>query len=68
MENVLTKAIKYSNPGSTIRVFANPQEVFLHIEVADEGNRMKPEQVERIFETFYRADPTIPYAAGWGWA
>lgn len=60
--NVLSNAIKYSPKGGTVRVSAahrgeGPAER-LGVAIADPGLGMTPEQKSRIFERFYRADPS----------
>ncbi|HEX4814750.1 MAG TPA: HAMP domain-containing sensor histidine kinase [Nonomuraea sp.] len=56
VSNLVTNAIVHTEPGSPIivRVGATADKVFL--EVADSGPGLTPEQVERVFERFYRAD------------
>ncbi|MEW9553770.1 sensor histidine kinase [Nonomuraea sp. NPDC050783] len=56
VSNLVTNAIVHTEPGSPIivRVGAGTEKVFL--EVADHGPGLTPEQVERVFERFYRAD------------
>jgi len=66
LENVLTNAIKYSDPGSAIEVTADYSDAGLRIRIADQGIGMTAEQVERIFEPFYRADPDNPKYRGLG--
>jgi two-component system OmpR family sensor kinase len=56
ISNLVTNAIVHTEPGSPIivRAGAGADKVFL--EVADSGPGLTPEQVERVFERFYRAD------------
>ena len=54
--NLLTNAIKYSNPETTIVVRAHEKESSLHIEVADEGFGIESRHHDRLFERFYRID------------
>jgi len=61
LTNVLANAFKYSRGSGSIRVWL-PQRrrrgvTEVGIRVSDEGIGMTPEQVSRIFERFYRADP-----------
>ena len=66
MENILTNAIKYSLPGSSVQVILTNQDDHLKINVVDQGIGMTEDQVERIFEPFYRADPENPKIRGLG--
>lgn len=52
--NVLENAIKYSPAGSTIRIQMEKQVHFLRILIKDEGIGVKKEEVNRIFQRFYR--------------
>ncbi len=62
LANVLSNAIKYSAPGSTVHVDSRVGHLDGHpalgLRVRDEGIGMTPEQVARVFERFYRADPS----------
>jgi two-component system phosphate regulon sensor histidine kinase PhoR len=54
--NLVDNAVKYSDPGQTVvvRVEKTPEEVV--IKVVDEGSGIPRDQLERIFERFYRVD------------
>jgi two-component system OmpR family sensor kinase len=54
--NLMTNALVHTEQGTpvTVRVGAGRDVVF--IEVADKGPGLTPDQVERVFERFYRAD------------
>ncbi|MGN9843488.1 sensor histidine kinase [Nonomuraea sp. H19] len=56
ISNLVTNAIVHTEPGSPIivRVGAGMETLFL--EVIDNGPGLTPQQVERVFERFYRAD------------
>jgi signal transduction histidine kinase len=60
MSNLLSNAFKYSPHGGTVslnsRVEKTGDSGFVVIEVSDQGIGMSPEQLERAFERFYRAD------------
>lgn len=52
--NVLENAIKYSPQHSKIQIIMEKQIHFLRIEIKDEGIGIKKEEVNRIFQRFYR--------------
>jgi PAS domain S-box-containing protein len=56
VENLLTNAIKYSPEGSTIdvRIAADTTEARLYVE--DRGAGIAPEHLERIFDSYFRAE------------
>lgn len=58
LTNVLSNAIKYSRPGTVVRVSSLEREGRLGIVVSDQGIGMTTAQLARIFERFYRADPS----------
>lgn len=54
LERLLDNAVKYSPPGSEINVEAEVRDGALYISVADRGEGIPPEDLERIFGKFYR--------------
>jgi len=54
--NLVNNAVKYSGPGSKIRVSVTKDEETIYISVSDNGPGIEPEHLERIFERFYVAD------------
>lgn len=57
-------AIKYSNPGGTIRISLSEDEGKALLSVQDEGIGIPPQSVPLIFERFYRADESRARATG----
>ena len=56
LENLLTNAVKFSPPGSEIRIRAlddGPDEVVVQVE--DQGSGIPTEELHRVFERFHRA-------------
>ena len=65
--NLLDNAVKYTPPGSPIRLSAWATEGAVTIEVADQGPGLPPGEEQRIFEKFYRLPhATSPGGAGLG--
>lgn len=63
MLNVLSNAFKYSPAGGQVRVqlecaVSPAGQPLVCLRVSDSGIGMTPAQVERVFERFYRADPS----------
>ena len=62
--NLLDNALKYSSPGSSIRLGATMDETGVLIDVEDHGMGIPEEELPRIFERFYRVDrsrsPSVP--------
>lgn len=54
LDNLVSNAIKYSDPGTTIRVSVDGADDQVELRVADEGQGINPEQLGRLFEPFAR--------------
>lgn len=54
--NLLENAVKYSKPGSTVRVGASTDGTDVRLWVTDRGIGIPTRELERIFERFYRVD------------
>jgi two-component system sensor histidine kinase KdpD len=52
--NLLDNALKYSPPGTPIEVRAYVDGAEAHIQVADRGVGIPPDDLERVFDKFYR--------------
>ena len=56
INNLLTNAIKYSNPGGVVTLSAEETETSVRITVKDTGIGIDSREVDKIFEKFYRSD------------
>jgi len=54
MTNLITNAIKYSPENSTVRLSASLENTYLRICVEDNGYGIPAEDVDRVFDRFYR--------------
>jgi signal transduction histidine kinase len=58
LNNLLHNAIQYNRPEGKIDLVVGRQNGHVQVEVRDTGIGIAPESRERIFERFYRADPS----------
>jgi two-component system sensor histidine kinase SenX3 len=58
VKNLVENAISYSEPGTSVGIGCSAKESIAEITVTDSGAGISPENQERIFERFYRADPS----------
>ena len=70
--NLVENAVKYSAPGHPVRVATRDDEGHVEVVVSDEGVGIPAEDVERVFERFYRVarrapgGPDVPDPGGSG--
>lgn len=64
ISNLLSNAVRYSNPGGKIRVSTRVDESDVVLSIADTGIGIPPEDLDRIFERFYRVDKARTQDAG----
>lgn len=57
LTNLLSNALRHTPAGGQVSVHAEVQASFLKFTVQDTGTGIPAEQLSRIFERFYRADP-----------
>lgn len=65
LENVLRNALRHAPPGSDVAIAARAEAGQVHVAIADTGSGVPPADLEAIFEPFYRAANTDPFA-GYG--
>jgi PAS domain S-box-containing protein len=66
LANLVSNAAKYSPAGSTLEVLVEQKADRYVIEVADRGPGVPPEDLDRIFEPFYRSDVSSRGSKGSG--
>jgi two-component system sensor histidine kinase KdpD len=54
LAHLVTNAQFYPSPGQTIRITTNKCNKFYTFSVADQGSGIKEEEIDHIFEQFYR--------------
>ena len=52
--NLITNAIKYSPPKSTVKISASLENEYIKLGIEDTGYGIPEEDLERIFDRFYR--------------
>jgi signal transduction histidine kinase len=56
--NLLSNALEHSSPGTTVRIGAQRVQGETRLVVADSGEGIPAEALPRLFERFYRVDPS----------
>lgn len=66
LTNVIGNALTYTPAGGSVTVRWRARPGFLAIDVADTGRGIAAEDLERVFERFYRVDRSAPGGTGIG--
>jgi signal transduction histidine kinase len=56
VENLIANAIRYAGPGTTCRISVEQEGAGPRLVVSDDGAGVEQQDLERLFERFYRAD------------
>jgi signal transduction histidine kinase len=62
--NFLSNAIRYAPDGSRVELLGTVRDTEVHLGVRDHGPGLTPDQRTRVFERFYRVDPSRSRALG----
>ncbi|CAG9614362.1 Heme sensor protein HssS [Bacillus rhizoplanae] len=54
--NLLTNSIKFTESGGTISFYGEEKETELYFSISDTGLGMSEEEIEKVFERFYKVD------------
>ena len=65
LDNLTSNAIKFTPEGGVVTVVVASDDGILHLEVRDTGVGIPPDEIEKLFERFFRAS-TSSVAAGTG--
>jgi len=66
-ENLIGNAVKYSPSGGTITIRVDTDGGELHVAVTDQGIGISPDEIEHVFNLFYRSpDPRAGHVGGLG--
>ena len=58
VDNFVSNALRYSPPGSEVALVARRRGAEVQISVTDQGPGLTADQLEQVFERFYRVDPS----------
>ena len=64
LDNLITNALRYGEPGTPVSVSAHAEGAMVHLAVADQGEGIAPEHVKRVTERFYRVDTSRSRSLG----
>ena len=64
LDNLITNALRYGEPGTPVTVSAHAEGPMVHSSVADQGEGIAPEHIARVTERFYRVDTSRSRSLG----
>jgi len=64
LDNLVTNALRYGEPGTPVTVSATLEDEMVHVSVTDRGEGIAPEHVKRLTERFYRVDTSRSRSLG----
>lgn len=64
VSNLVANAVAYSNDGGRVAVAVRERRETIEVSVADQGLGIPTEELDRIFERFYRVDPARSRSTG----
>jgi len=64
IDNLLSNALRYGEPGTPVTVAAQPEGQMVRLSVADQGEGIAPDHVARVTERFYRVDTSRSRSLG----
>lgn len=66
LDNLLRNGVSYSREGTALQVAARKDAGQVTLSVKNQGATIPPDKLERIFQQFYRLDPSRSTSGGWG--
>jgi len=64
LDNLVTNALRYGEPGTPVTVAAHAEGPMVHLSVRDEGEGIAPDHIARVTERFYRVDTSRSRSLG----
>ena len=56
LDNLITNALRYGEPGTPVGISARAEGDMVHLAISDQGEGIAPEHIARVTERFYRVD------------
>lgn len=66
LNHLLHNAVTYSSPGKIVSVHVETNDIELRVSISDEGIGIASEDLDRIFDRFYRVQSAVGHAGGSG--
>jgi two-component system phosphate regulon sensor histidine kinase PhoR len=64
LDNLVTNALRYGEPGTPVTIAARAEGPMVHLSVSDQGEGIAPEHIARVTERFYRVDTSRSRSLG----
>jgi two-component system heavy metal sensor histidine kinase CusS len=64
VSNLVSNAVAHTPPGGTVTLGATKDDTAIRIEVSDTGAGIPPEALPKVFDRFFRVDPSRSKASG----
>jgi two-component system sensor histidine kinase KdpD len=64
--NLVENAVAYSEEGSTIKISARTDKAMVQVSITDNGDGIPPEDIEKVFDKFYRGSQSRHQPGGTG--
>jgi two-component system phosphate regulon sensor histidine kinase PhoR len=64
LDNLVTNALRYGEPGTPVTVAAHAEGPMVHLSVSDQGEGIAPDHIARVTERFYRVDTSRSRSLG----
>jgi len=58
LDNILNNSINFTKKGGKIFINSEKEDDFIKVSIKDTGIGLNPDQIEHVFEEFYKADPS----------
>ena len=66
--NLVKNAVEHSSAGQTVTIHIQENDIYMKLEIIDQGEGIAPEDCKHIFDRFYKAKNASPGSIGIGLA